>query len=101
MKKEKFNYPKKYFNFSNEYNCKEYVYNHRNILGKSRRYIDVTFPVVVIREVSTSPEGNEKTYWYWAFFDNYYIIYQFNYKPSNKEYNDMRKDISKEYNKEA
>jgi len=73
--------------------CKEFVYNHRNIFDKcTRRYIFSTIPII-IKEVSTAPNGR-KQYWFWVFRDKYYLIYQFDKKPSKRQLQEMWQDIN-------
>jgi len=56
--------------FYNAEAAKRFVWEHRNIFGKSRRYIISSYPPV-IKEVSTSPSGkkslNEQEWlnWLW------------------------------------
>ena len=46
-----------------------FVWQHENIFAKStRRYIEyVGEEIIIIKEVTTSPDGI-KQYWYWVFF---------------------------------
>lgn len=76
--------------------CKRFVHAHRNIFDKStRRYVISSLPVV-IKEVSTSPDG-QKNYWFWVFRSNYYAVIEFDGKPSRRE---IAEAINKSYTEE-
>ena len=63
--------------------AKRFVWEHRNIFGKSRRYIISSYPPV-IKEISTSPSG-KKVYWFWKFLPGKYIICMFDRRPTQNE----------------
>ena len=96
MKKEIIN--KSIVLYDNPYVAKEYVYSHRNIFNdKTTLYIEKYNPLV-IKEISYYKDI--KQYWYWVFYKNKIVIYQFDRKPNKKEYKEMINDIIKEYNNE-
>ena len=59
--------------FYNAEAAKRFVWEHRNIFASSRRYIIGSYPPI-IKEISTFPDG-KKTYWFWKFLPEKYIIY--------------------------
>ena len=90
MKKEMFKYDLKGISVET---CKRFVYDHRNVFDKcTRRYVYSTIPII-IKEVSTAPDGR-KQYWFWMFRDKYYLIYQFDKKPSKRQLQEMWQDIN-------
>lgn len=48
--------------------AKRFVYAHRNVFAKrtTRRVLDCDFSLIVVKEISTDPEGL-KHVWYWGF----------------------------------
>ena len=72
--------------------AKKFVWNHRNVFGDSYRFIESSDPPV-IREISISPDGKMKYFWFWVFFPNKYIVFSFKYKPSKKELEKMWEKI--------
>ena len=82
----------------NPYSAKKFVYDHRNIFDSwTGRYIYQSYPPI-IKEISRFKDS--VNYWFWVFFEDFYIIYKFDYKPISKEINEMHKDI-KTYRKEG
>ncbi len=54
--------------------------------------------ILFIKEISRFKDL--VNYWFWVFLKDFYIIYKFDHKPTNKEINEMHKDI-KTYKKEV
>ena len=85
------NFTTEYYNY---YYAKEYVKKRKNVFAdKTVVSVVYTYPPV-IREITTFK--SKKQYWYWVFYPDEIIIYQFSKKPTTKEYEYMMKEISEE-----